>query len=182
MLDRQGRHASRGGRRVYESGVQSLAGVAVNDRTAAQTAALYREFCAQDQELLRLRAEVRVAERARRTEKWNSQRRWMTNSQRQHLVIVPIPADSAGESLDYSFAMGTQEVTVEQFIRFRQQHQIDSGSAGHPDCPAHLVSWFDAAAYCNWLSEVEGIPREQWCYEPNLSGDFGEGMKLKPIA
>ena len=28
------------------------------------------------------------------------------------------------------------------------------------------VSWYGAAAYCNWLSEQEGLPRDQWCYLP----------------
>jgi formylglycine-generating enzyme required for sulfatase activity len=27
------------------------------------------------------------------------------------------------------------------------------------------VDWYTAAAYCNWLSQQEGIPEEQWCYE-----------------
>jgi formylglycine-generating enzyme required for sulfatase activity len=30
--------------------------------------------------------------------------------------------------------------------------------------------------YCNWLSEKEGIPREQWCYPE----DIKEGMKPYP--
>jgi len=39
------------------------------------------------------------------------------------------------------------------------------------------VSWYDAARYCNWLSYHEGIPKEQWCYEPNAQGKYAEGMK-----
>ena len=31
--------------------------------------------------------------------------------------------------------------------------------------PAILVDWYRAAAYCNWLSQREGIPEDQWCYE-----------------
>jgi formylglycine-generating enzyme required for sulfatase activity len=27
------------------------------------------------------------------------------------------------------------------------------------------ISWDDAAAYCNWLSEKKGISPDQWCYE-----------------
>jgi formylglycine-generating enzyme required for sulfatase activity len=42
------------------------------------------------------------------------------------------------------------------------------------------VTWYKAAAYCNWLSEQEGIPRDQWCYEANENGNFAEGMRLKP--
>ncbi|MFM7983070.1 MAG: SUMF1/EgtB/PvdO family nonheme iron enzyme [Candidatus Fonsibacter sp.] len=33
------------------------------------------------------------------------------------------------------------------------------------DSPEVAVSWFTAAEYCNWLSEQEGIAKEQWCYE-----------------
>jgi formylglycine-generating enzyme required for sulfatase activity len=31
-----------------------------------------------------------------------------------------------------------------------------------------------AAAYCNWLSQREGIPREQWCYPASDSGSLGD--------
>jgi formylglycine-generating enzyme required for sulfatase activity len=39
------------------------------------------------------------------------------------------------------------------------------------------VIWYEAAAYCNWLSKKEGIPENQWCYQPNAAGNFEEGMK-----
>ena len=29
------------------------------------------------------------------------------------------------------------------------------------------MTWYQAAAYCNWLSKQEGIPEDQWCYETN---------------
>lgn len=40
------------------------------------------------------------------------------------------------------------------------------------------MSWYDATAYCNWLSEREGIPEVQWCYEPNKEGKFESGMSM----
>ncbi len=36
------------------------------------------------------------------------------------------------------------------------------------------ISWYMAAKYCNWLSNAEGIPEDQWCYEIN-----GDEIKLK---
>ena len=27
------------------------------------------------------------------------------------------------------------------------------------------MTWYEAATYCNWLSQEEGIPEDQWCYE-----------------
>ena len=29
------------------------------------------------------------------------------------------------------------------------------------------------------MSKLEGIPEDQWCYEPNESGQYGSGMKIK---
>ena len=36
------------------------------------------------------------------------------------------------------------------------------------------TSWYQAAAYCNWLSKEEGIAEDQWCYEIK-----GQVTKLK---
>ena len=38
-------------------------------------------------------------------------------------------------------------------------------------------SWFDAAAFCNWLSAAEGIPQDEWCYQTNDNGEYATGMK-----
>lgn len=38
------------------------------------------------------------------------------------------------------------------------------------------MTWFEAAQYCNWLSQQEGIPENEWCY-PTLS-EIKEGMIL----
>ena len=43
-------------------------------------------------------------------------------------------------------------------------------------CPQILITWFEAAQYCNWLSEQDGIPKEEWCY-PTLA-EIKEGMTL----
>ena len=40
------------------------------------------------------------------------------------------------------------------------------------------VTWYGAAAYCNWLSEQEGLPEDQWCYLPNEAGAYDEGMTI----
>ena len=41
------------------------------------------------------------------------------------------------------------------------------------------VSWYHAAAYCNWLSRKENLPE---CYEPNERGKYAEGMRIKADA
>jgi formylglycine-generating enzyme required for sulfatase activity len=39
------------------------------------------------------------------------------------------------------------------------------------------ANWYQAAEYCNWLSEQDGLPSDQWCYEGTKP--FGNGLKLK---
>jgi len=39
-------------------------------------------------------------------------------------------------------------------------------------------TWFEAAAYCNWLSEQEGIDEKQWCYETDPPGKTGPNVKV----
>ena len=39
-------------------------------------------------------------------------------------------------------------------------------------------SWFLAARYCNWLSELEGLDKKEWCYIPNEKGEYDTGMAI----
>jgi hypothetical protein len=84
-----------------------------------------------------------------------------------------------------SFAVANKTVTVEQYQAFLEEnpsivHVLDSELkkyAPTSDCPMPAVTWYEAAAYCNWLSKKEGMAEEQWCYAPNASGQYAEGMK-----
>jgi formylglycine-generating enzyme required for sulfatase activity len=78
-----------------------------------------------------------------------------------------------------TFAVATKEVTVEQFLRFRSDHEWVKRASPGPDTPAVAVTWYDCAAYCNWLSAREGIPEDQWCYRPNRAGKYEEGTTIK---
>ena len=44
--------------------------------------------------------------------------------------------------------------------------------------PWIALDWYTAAHFCNWLSVREGLPKEQWCYIPNESGAYAEGMLI----
>jgi serine/threonine protein kinase/formylglycine-generating enzyme required for sulfatase activity len=115
-------------------------------------------------------------------------RRWYVNGQGQTLVLIPGPAEfwmgspgqeptqseDIGESLhrqriSRSFALATKEVTVEQFLRFRPNHGYTKHFSPEPDGPMIYVTWYDAAEYCNWLSQREGILEAEWCYPKNVS-------------
>jgi formylglycine-generating enzyme required for sulfatase activity len=83
-----------------------------------------------------------------------------------------------------SFCIASKETTVAQFHRFLADHSQLAAPGSRSTLSADVaradVSWFEAAAYCNWLSAEEGIPRDQWCYEPRADGTYGPGMQVAP--
>lgn len=88
-------------------------------------------------------------------------------------------------SINRLLAMSSTEVTKRQFKAFTDQpgiRPISREKAFHSttlDSPMLGVPWYEAARFCNWLSQREGIPKHQWCYEPNSDGEYGPGMKAK---
>ena len=92
--------------------------------------------------------------------------RWYVNHEGQTMVVVANPSQFGTGAIDDPFAVSAREVTVEEFRRFRPDHSIDENVAPQLTCPVNSVSWHDVVAYCNWLSKEDGIPPEEWCYEP----------------
>jgi formylglycine-generating enzyme required for sulfatase activity len=77
-----------------------------------------------------------------------------------------------------SFAIASKPVTFEQWARYRNDNPKAFGSLEEmppgQNLPMTFISWMMAAQYCNWLSEKEGIPKDQWCYPEKIES----GMKL----
>ncbi|MCI0460658.1 MAG: formylglycine-generating enzyme family protein [Gemmataceae bacterium] len=127
-------------------------------------------------------------------------RQWYVNGQGQTLAILRDPVEflmgsptherdrQADESphckrIPRSFALATKEVTVQQFQEFLQanpgiRHDWEATQkySQEPDAPVISVTWFEAARYCRWLSEREGIPEDEMCY-PRIDA-IKEGMQL----
>jgi formylglycine-generating enzyme required for sulfatase activity len=94
------------------------------------------------------------------------------------------------ERIDHHFAIAAKPVTVGQFRRYLAANPAAEtefearGQAAaflrryspEDDCPLIIVSWYQAAAYCNWLSEQDGLAKDQWCYERTVQGQ----MRVKP--
>jgi formylglycine-generating enzyme required for sulfatase activity len=134
------------------------------------------------------RAKVEEIDRELATGNVEGQRQWYVNGQGQTLVLVRPGEFETMEGdkplkvrVERRFALAAREVTVAEFRRFRKNHRT-SERARTEDCPVSSVFWYDAAAYCNWLSKEEGIPEDQWCYEPNTTDQYGAGMRVKPDA
>jgi formylglycine-generating enzyme required for sulfatase activity len=123
-------------------------------------------------------------------------RDWFVNGAGQTFAVVhgPVefthgsPASEPGryeyepahrKRISRTFAIATKEVTTAEFLRFRPKHDWIKRYSPGADTPVVGVTWYDCAAYCNSLSEREGIPVDQWCYEPNKAGVYGDGMRMK---
>ena len=128
-------------------------------------------------------------------------RRWYFNSKGQPFVMIEGPAefrmgsppsdpDRNGRNetphrrlIPRSFAIAAKEVTFEQYQIFALEvpdHAVSTDRYS-PDRtrPINGPSWFDAAAYCNWLSRKEGLEE---CYEPNAQKKYAAGMTIRADA
>jgi formylglycine-generating enzyme required for sulfatase activity/tetratricopeptide (TPR) repeat protein len=132
----------------------------------------------------------------------DGRRRWYVNGQGQTMVLVPGPVEFRMGSphtdpdrympmerphrrrIGRSFALASKPVTVAQWQRFLKDRPHIPGLlrdsmkrySPEPNGPIINVSWYMAAQYCNWLSEKEGIPPDQWCYPEEIKA----GMKPYP--
>ena len=92
-------------------------------------------------------------------------------------------------SIPRTFAISTKELTTAQFQAYlaasgrkaewrgaaMKRFSVNPESFWlYPERPQAAVSWYDAAAFCNWLSREAGIPRDQWVYPDEI----GPGMKM----
>ncbi len=115
-------------------------------------------------------------------------RRWYVSRTGQTLAVFPgpvtfrmgAPAGEAGTNalelaherrIRHGFALETKAVTLGQWRRFLKahpevQHVYLPQLAPEEDCPAIGVTWYEAAQYCRWLSEQEGVPEAQMCFPP----------------
>jgi formylglycine-generating enzyme required for sulfatase activity len=64
-----------------------------------------------------------------------------------------------------TFGIAAKPVTVEQYRLFNKSISPSDQNSRPADLPVGGTSWYDATAYCNWLSKEERIDESQWCYE-----------------
>jgi hypothetical protein len=121
-------------------------------------------------------------------------RDWYVTSQGQTMAIIRGPVEflmgspagkevgrDGGEPLHQeiiprSFAMGSKEVTLNQFRGFWKDYLAGSHGGAEREIPAELIEFRSALNYCNWLSRAEGIPEDQLCFQEGSDG------KLRPRA
>jgi formylglycine-generating enzyme required for sulfatase activity/tetratricopeptide (TPR) repeat protein len=111
---------------------------------------------------------------------------WYVNGMEQTLTVIDArqpflmgsPGDEKGRrsveplhwrQIGRRYAIATKPVTVDEWQLFRKANpQIRRGYTDQysPDMdgPVLGVTWYDAAQYCRWLSEQEGMPEHEMVY------------------
>ena len=122
--------------------------------------------------------------------------RWFVNGQGQTFVVIPGPlefsmgstpetdADRSPDEAQHrrrigrSFAIGVKPVTLGEYQRLGWEEydrflgdDVGEAYVREPDLPAGGMNWFMAAAYCNRLSQAEGLPRSEWVYKEDAKGN-----------
>jgi len=153
----------------------------------------------QGTELAKIDGQLRIDEKQLQARKASDKRQWYVNTEWQTFVILNADKPFRMGSLEgephrlddevphehpigRTFAIASKIVTKARFRHFQKDNldvaEFDIEKVSRTDdAPQVLVDWYDGARYCNWLSQREGIPKEQWCYEPNAQGKYAEGMK-----
>jgi eukaryotic-like serine/threonine-protein kinase len=118
---------------------------------------------------------------------------WYVDGQGHTMVVIPGPikfimgsppteADREENEIlrkvriGRTIAFATKPVTLEQFHQFDPSYTVLPVYSRLPELPVIAASWYQAAAYCNWLSEMEHIPEDQWVYE----AVNGQVTKMRP--
>ncbi len=76
------------------------------------------------------------------------------------LTLISAPLPELGRVLEVS----DTEITLQFFKGFRADPAHVKEVGPTPDSPVNNVNYCDAARFCNWLSEREGVPSDQLAY------------------
>ncbi len=57
-----------------------------------------------------------------------------------------------------SYWISDREISIKQFREFRSGEYFSTEFGPSEDCPANVIEWREAASFCNWLSQREGLP------------------------
>jgi formylglycine-generating enzyme required for sulfatase activity len=143
------------------------------------------------------------AELAKRGGQPDGDRHWYVNAEGITMVCVRDPAvfrmgsppSEVGRlgneaphrvAIGHNFAIAARPVTNNDFALFRKDRMPNRLApdtarwSPAPNGPVVGVSWFEAAHFCNWLSEQDGLPEKEWCYPPGSKDDFKLGMRPYP--
>lgn len=94
--------------------------------------------------------------------------------------VYPLDEDPMHCQIPRAFAIAATETTCDHFATFRPDFRPDPSVSPEPECPATNVSFHDAAAFCRWLGEREGIASGQLAvYQSNDHGNTTTKLNFK---
>jgi serine/threonine protein kinase len=96
---------------------------------------------------------------------------------REGLTLITVD----DRTLDRVFEVSDTEITVEFYQGFDRNVDYSPEISPERACPINGVSYYEAAAFCNWLSSCEGLPEREACYEPMKAGVDIEGTAYQPV-
>ena len=156
----------------------------------------------QQKRLERVVEKLKSDERQLRARTSSEKRRWYVNTQNQTYAILDadeflmgLPESEPGRGtteiqlrchIGRTIAISAHEVTKAEYRSFREavkgfdpsNDPVFRDYIPTDDSAQIGVSWYEAAHYCDWLSDQEKIPRDEWCYDPK-DGVYGPGLKAK---
>jgi eukaryotic-like serine/threonine-protein kinase len=153
------------------------------------------------QSIQTMKDQLSVNEQQLRSQMLKDDRHWYINKQGQTFVILNADEFQMGSPLSESerrsnearhrrqigrkIAIASKELTKGEYRRFLEANsnagRIDIDQSSKTNDLARVnLNWYDAARYCNWLSQIEGLPEDQWCYVRNVAGEYAEGMRAAP--
>ncbi|MEQ8221440.1 MAG: SUMF1/EgtB/PvdO family nonheme iron enzyme [Candidatus Eremiobacterota bacterium] len=75
-------------------------------------------------------------------------------------------------TITYNFYMSRCEVTNQEYLLYDPNH-TSIGGWTDPNYPVQNVSWFNAAEYCNWLTDTTpGLGSSECCYNGSYNVDI----------
>jgi len=94
--------------------------------------------------------------------------------------------DEIAVTLTHNFVIQQYEMTRGEWLKMgfplesvENQYGEGGGDCDKPECPAASVSWFEAVAFANSLSDRDGFPR---CYElGTCTGEVGKGFQCELV-
>jgi len=123
---------------------------------------------------------------------------WYINGQGQTYVVLQAGEFQMGNvggnntrrhnrRIDRRYAIAAREVTKANWRAFGKAASVQPADRAYlgpvlptEDSPMTSITWHEAVWYCNWLSEQEGIPEDQWCYELGEKKSFyGRSVVVK---
>ena len=120
-------------------------------------------------EIERMNSELAKEQRSDPRFQWRISREGLT------LITVDDPA------LDRVIEVSDSEITVEMYRRFNPEVHYSREMSPEESCPVNGLSYYDAAAFCNWLGDREGLPENEACYRSGGTDEKYHCIAFRPV-